>query len=38
MGNSTEKIRSLIDSVDSGKLLVPEMQRRSSLHSGNSNE
>ena len=28
MGNSTEKICSLVDSVDSGKLLVPEMQRR----------
>ena len=28
MGNSTDKIRSLVDSVDSGKLLVPEMQRR----------
>ena len=28
MGNSTEKIHSLVDNVDSGKLLVPEMQRR----------
>lgn len=28
MGNSTEKIRSLVENVDSGKLLVPEMQRR----------
>lgn len=28
MGNSTDKIRSLVDKVDSGTLLVPEMQRR----------
>lgn len=28
MGNSTDTIRSLVDSVDRGTLLVPEMQRR----------
>ena len=28
MGNSTDTIRSLVDKVDSGTLLVPEMQRR----------